>query len=182
MKKCLIICGILIIFLISCTVGFKIYNNVNVNIENNEIEKTSEEKIPEKASYIKERAEITAYTLYDFEGIDLLRDDMIWNSKSRLYHKIITNIEDYNVYNKRIDLPNMTENDFLSYSIIVITFENPREIYELDSYISEIINEEETSNIILKQYENPRENCKNNVLWAVVNKEMLKENIVCNYK
>ena len=182
MKKCLIICGILIIFLISCTVGFKIYNNVNVNIENNEIEKTSEEKIPEKASYIKERAEITAYTLYDFEGIDLLRDDMIWNSKSRLYHKIITNMEDYNVYNKRIDLPNMTENDFLSYSIIVITFENPREIYELDSYISEIINEEETSNIILKQYENPRENCKNNVLWAVVNKEMLKENIVCNYK
>ena len=182
MKKCLIICGILIIFLISCTVGFKIYNNVNVNIENNEIEKTSEEKIPEKASYIKERAEITAYTLYDFEGIDLLRDDMIWNSKSRLYHKIITNIEDYNVYNKRIDLPNMTENDFLSYSIIVITFENPREIYEIDSYISEIINEEETSNIILKQYENPRENCKNNVLWAVVNKEILKENIVCNYK
>ena len=182
MKKCLIICGILIIFLISCTVGFKIYNNVNVNIENNKIEKTSEEKIPEKASYIKERAEITAYTLYDFEGIDLLRDDMIWNSKSRLYHKIITNMEDYNVYNKRIDLPNMTENDFLSYSIIVITFENPREIYEIDSYISEIINEEETSNIILKQYENPRENCKNNVLWAVVNKEMLKENIVCNYK
>lgn len=182
MKKVLIICGILIIFLISFMVGFKIYNNVNTNIENEEIEKTSEEKTPKKVSYIKERAEMTSYTLYDFEGVDLLREDMIWNSKSRLYHKIITNMEDYNVYNKRIDLPDMSENDFLNYSIAVITYENPREIYEIDSYISEIIVEGETSNIILKQYDNPRENCKNNVLWAVVNKEMLKENIVCNYK
>ena len=130
MKKGIIICGILIIFLISFMVGLKIYNNVNTNIENEEIKKTSEEKTPKKVSYIKERAEMTSYTLYDFEGVDLLREDMIWNSKSRLYHKIITNMEDYNVYNKRIDLPDMSENDFLNYSIVVITYENPREIYE----------------------------------------------------
>ncbi len=67
--------------------------------------------------------------LFDLGGgittyeIDLMANDMVWNQKSRLYHKIINNNENnenYEKYKSRVDeLPNSEEIDFDKNFVII---------------------------------------------------------------
>lgn len=188
MKKILIcIVVIILVFVAAFIVGNKLYYNmvkVDKDRENIEIPEQKENENVVDTSYIKESKEMNTRGLFDLgDGvttyeIDLMANDMTWNAEPRLYHKIITTMEDYNIYNERIGLPKMTETDFEENFIVVVANENVRESYETDLYIAEVVVEDNTSHIILKQRENPREYCDNNVFYAVIDNDMLKENIV----
>lgn len=133
--------------------------------------------------FIKKQEEITSRGLFDTgDGIttyetDLMANDMTWNESSRLYHKIITNMDDYNKYKSRVnELPDMTEKDFKESFLVVIANENIRQKHEKDLTISEVTADETTTHIIMKQKENPDYNNDNNIWYAIVDKSQLRDN------
>lgn len=134
--------------------------------------------------FIKQEDKIETRGLFDTgDGIttyeiDLMANDMTWNEETRLYHRIITNIEDYNKYKSRINkLPDMEEKDFDENFLIIIANENKRDIDESDLKISDVYAKEDITYIILKQKEMPDYSNQGNVWYAVVDKSQLKENI-----
>ncbi len=178
------------VFFIAYFIGNEVYNNmINVNKER-EFYETPEVKENEelsKVSYIKETDEMITSGLYEYNGnqsyeIDLMANDMIWNQEPKLYHKVIRTIDDYNIYDTRIGLPEITEEELKNKSVVIVASENEREIYERDIYIAEVKVENNTSYIILKQKENPNFDCKNNVFIAIIDNEVLKENIIIEIK
>ena len=115
------------------------------------------------------------YTYYD---IDLMANDMTFNDEPRLYHKIITDVDDYNKYKERIsEFPNVSEIDFTQDFVVVIANENIRQAHEIDLEISDIIADENNTNIIMSQKENPNLNADNNVWYAVVDRSLLRDNV-----
>lgn len=109
---------------------------------------------------------------------DLTQNDMIYNMDSRLYHKIITNMEDYNKYKERInELPEMSEESFNENFLVVVASNINRKIEDRDLTIVDIFADEKTTHIILKQKENPDyDNC-DNIWYAVVDNSQLRKNI-----
>lgn len=133
--------------------------------------------------YIKKQEEITSRGLFDLgDGIttyetDLMANDMTWNQKPRLYHKIISDEEEYNKYKSRInELPNLEEIHFEENFLLIIANENVRQLHEKDLTISEITADETTTHIIMKQKENPDYNNDNNIWYAIVDRSLLREN------
>lgn len=133
--------------------------------------------------YIKKQEEITSRGLFDLgDGIttyetDLMANDMTWNQKPRLYHKIISDQEEYNKYKSRVEeLPNLEEINFEENFVIIIANENVRQLHEKDLTISEIIADETTTHIKMKQKENPDYNKNNNIWYAIVDRSLLREN------
>ena len=133
--------------------------------------------------YIKKQEEIKSRGLFDLgDGIttyeiDLMANDMVWNNKSRLYHKIITNSTDYNKYKSRIkELPSLEEINLEENFIIIIANENVRQFHEKDLTISDISADETTTYIKMKQKENPNYDNDNNIWYAIVDKKLLREN------
>lgn len=133
--------------------------------------------------YIKKQEEIKSRGLFDLgDGIttyetDLMANDMTWNEKSRLYHKIISTSEDYDKYKSRIsELPNLEDINFDENFIVIIANENTRQMHEKDLTISNITADETTIHIEMKQKENPDYNNDNNIWYAVVDNSLLREN------
>ena len=133
--------------------------------------------------YIKKQEEIKSRGLFDLgDGIttyetDLMANDMTWNEKSRLYHKIINTNEDYEKYKSRIsELPNLEDINFDENFIVIIANENIRQMHEKDLTISNITADETTTHIEMKQKENPDYSNDNNIWYAIVDKSLLREN------
>jgi RNA polymerase sigma-70 factor (ECF subfamily) len=133
--------------------------------------------------YIKKQEEVNSRGLFDLgDGIttyetDLMANDMTWNENSRLYHKIIDNSEDYQIYKTRInELPNIEEINFDENFVVIIANENIRQMHEKDLTISDIVADDTTTHIIMKQKENPNYDNDNNIWYAIVDKSQLRDN------
>lgn len=181
MRKILIALIICILIILGVYFGKNIINLQKVNSDNI-IENISNNTYTNEVidSNIKENGELNTSGLYEYNGsfayeYDLMRNDMIFNSNVTLYHKVITNREDYDVYTSRIsELPEVNfEEDF----IIIIANENIRNASENDLIISSIVSDENTIHIDLKQRENPNYECMNNVFYAVADKSKLREKV-----
>lgn len=183
MKKFIsIIIGIIVIILVIMIGKNYLKNTNNSNVEEN-ISNNVEENT--KLSNIIEKGEMNTRGLFDLGdgisnySIDLMANDMTWNPENSLYHKIITNMEEYNKYKDRIDLPNLTTTDFENKFVIVVSNENIREDDEKDLFIYDVYADENVTNIVMKQKENPNltldDEKQNNVFYAVVDKKQLKD-------
>lgn len=99
-------------------------NNSEQNINIDETNKTLN-------SFIRERGELKTSGLYNYNGDmsyenDLMQNDMTFHTECSLYHKIITNMGDYNKYKERIAISEMTEKDFNNTFLVIIANENIR--------------------------------------------------------
>lgn len=109
---------------------------------------------------------------------DLMANDMTWQDDVRLYYRAITNSTDYEKYKSRIStFPEVSEINFDKNFIIIIANENYRDLDEIDMEISNVYADETTTNIIMKQKENPNMNDMTNVWYAIVDNSQLKDNI-----
>ena len=185
MKKILTVVIVILIFITSIVFGNYVIKRITEKDNEVEIEKLeNENETEEQSTNIIKRGEVTTSGLYESlngedDIADLMTTDMLWSTEHGLYYKIITNYEEYNKYNKRkIGLPEMVEEDFENNSLIIVANERIRESYEKDLIIYDVTNDENITNIILMQRENPHINSDNNVFWAVVNKALIKDCIV----
>lgn len=135
--------------------------------------------------FIEQNGEFQSRGLFDlgdgltYYEIDLMANDMTWNAEPRLYHKIITNMNDYNKYQDRLkQLPQMTESDFDSKFMVILANENVRYEGEEDLEIYNVRFEQNSTYITMKQKRNPDKNSEKNIFYAIVNKNALKDNIV----
>lgn len=133
--------------------------------------------------FIKKQEEVKSRGLFDlgdgqtYYEIDLMANDMIWNSSSRLYHKIIDNSNDYEKYKSRIsEFPNVDEINFDENFVVVVANENIRQPHEKDLTIFNITADDNTIHIIMKQKENPNYSADNNIWYAIVDRTLLREN------
>lgn len=133
--------------------------------------------------YIKKQEQIQSRGLFDLgDGIttyeiDLMANDMIWNEESRLYYKLISNKENYEKYKSRVsELPEVSEINFDENFIVIIANENVRQMHEKDLTIYNVIADDNTTHIIMKQKENPNYNNENNIWYAIIDKSLLREN------
>ncbi len=115
------------------------------------------------------------YTDYE---TDLMANDMTWQDDVRLYYRTITNSNDYEKYKSRIPtFPEVSEINFDENFIVIIANENYRDLDEIDMEISNVYADETTTNIIMKQKENPNMNDTTNVWYAIVDNSQLKDNV-----
>ncbi|MGN0992381.1 MAG: RNA polymerase sigma factor [Bacilli bacterium] len=115
------------------------------------------------------------YTDYE---TDLMANDMTWQDDVRLYYRIITNSDDYEKYKSRIStFPEVSEINFDENFIVIIANENYRDFDEIDMEISNVYVDETTTNIIMKQKENPNMNDTTNVWYVIVDNSQLKDNV-----
>jgi len=115
------------------------------------------------------------YTDYE---TDLMANDMTWQDDVRLYYRTITNFNDYEKYKSRIStLPEVSEINFDKNFIVIIANENYRDFDEIDMEISNVYIDETTTNIIMKQKENPNMEDTTNVWYAIVDNSQLKDNV-----
>lgn len=135
-------------------------------------------------NYIKEKNSVDTVKTFgvgesyiDDESVISL-EDMFLNPNDILHHKIITNINDYNRYKKRIkELPEMTESNFDENFLVVVANTMFRQPHERDLELYDVTADETTTHIIMKQKENPDYNKKGNIWYAVVDKTLLRENV-----
>jgi len=134
--------------------------------------------------YIKKQETIESRGLFDTgDGIsnfdtDLRQNDMIWDDKNRFFYKIINNYTDYMKYKERLSiLPEMLEQDFEYDFLLIITWQTERELHEADLEVSRIESNDTTTNIILKQKQSPNYNSENNIIYAVISNEELKNEV-----
>lgn len=188
MKKVLIFILFLFIFIISIFLGKNLYTHLNTTkissstlVETQKNENTN--NIIENTPNIIKRMEFTSSSIFEVTNVsnyetDLMANNMTFDTDSRLYYKIITNIEDYAIYKERLYyIPEMTAEDFEKNFVVILANENERSFSETDLIIYDVIDEGNISHIIVKQRENPVEHCKNNVFFAIVNNSALKEHI-----
>lgn len=188
MKKIIVIILIGIIFVIGVYFGKNMVdveiNNSDENV-NNSLNDDLENTMLD--STIKDRGEIKTSGLYNYNGDlsyenDLMQNDMTWHTECSLYHKIITNMSDYNKYKERIAIPEMVENDFNDTFLVIIADEtlrkNPK---ETNLMVYDVYSDETTTHIIMKQKDNSKDGTDqelmNNVFYAIIDKSQLKENI-----
>lgn len=193
MKK--IIGVILLLILIVITIGVYLGKNIadieknNTNSLSNDSEQNINiiENNTALNSIIKERGEIKTSGLYNYNGDmsyenDLMQNDMIYHTECSLYHKIITNMSDYNKYKERITIPDMVESDFNNTFLVIIADETLRkDLKETNLMIYDIYSDETTTYIIMKQKDETKLNVDqellNNVFYAIVDKSLLKDNV-----
>ena len=141
--------------------------------------------------FIKKQDEVQSRGLFDLgDGIttyeiDLMQNDMTWNDKSRLYHRLISNSADYEKYKSRVsELPDVTEINFDESFVVIIANENIRQMHEKDLTIYNVTADDNTTHIIMKQKENPNYDNENNIWYAVIDKSLLRENadVTIEYK
>lgn len=131
--------------------------------------------------YIKKQDTIQSRGLFDTgDGIsnyetDLTQNDMIFDDENGFYYKVICNFESYTRYKERINiLPEMTSEDLKSVFILIITWNTKREMHETDLEVIDVESDNETTNIILKQKQNPNYDSEDNIIYAVISKEKLR--------
>ena len=133
--------------------------------------------------FIKKQDEVLSRKLFDLGdghtdySINLMANDMVWNAKSKLYHRIIDNSMDYEKYKERIDeFPNIDEINFDENFVVIIANENIRQPHEKDLTIYDIKVDDNTTYIIMKQKENPNYDTNSNIWYAIVDKTLLRKN------
>lgn len=197
MKKLIIIIAIGVAIIVGFYFGKNVVNTESTNSNNvitnslntnTELEENIIENNTFSSSNIIERGEIKTSGLYNYNGNmsyenDLMQNDMIYHTECSLYHKIVTNMNDYNKYKERIAIPEMTENDFVNTALIIIADETlRRDLKETNLMIYDISCDETTTNIIMKQKDDTKlgvdQELLNNVFFAIVDKSQLKDNII----
>jgi hypothetical protein len=73
-------------------------------------------------------------------------------------------------------LPNIEEINFDENFVVIIANENIRQMHEKDLTISDIVADDTTTHIIMKQKENPNYDNDNNIWYAIVDKSQLRDN------
>ncbi len=133
--------------------------------------------------FIKKQDEVLSRKLFDLGdghtdyAINLMANDMIWNPKPKLYHRIIDNSIDYEKYKSRLDeFPNVDEINFDENFVVIIANENIRQPHEKDLTIFDIKADENTTYIIMKQKDNPNYEANSNIWYAIVDRTLLREN------
>lgn len=164
-------------------------NNINSNLsdissEQNTIKNGNNNLLN---TTIKERGELKTSGLYNYNGDmsyenDLMQNDMTWHTECSLYHRIITNMNDYNKYKERIAIPEMVEDDFNDTFLVIIADENLRKNpKETNLMVYDVSSDETTTYIKMKQKDNSKDGTDqelmNNVFYAIIDKSQLKENI-----
>ena len=131
--------------------------------------------------FIKKQDEVISRGLFDLgDGhteykINLMANDMIWNSNNSLYHRIIDNKADYEVYKSRInEFPDVEEINFDENFVVIIANENIRQPHEKDLTIYNIYADDNTIHIVMKQKENPNYDVESNIWYAIVDKSLLR--------
>lgn len=135
-------------------------------------------------TFIKKQDKVETRGLFD-DGrgysnyeTDLMANDMTWQDDVGLYCRTITDEKDYKKYKSRISMfPEVSEINFDENFIVIIANENLRNFDEIDMEISNVYADESTTNIIMKQKENPNMNDTTNVWYAIVDKSQLKDNV-----
>lgn len=135
-------------------------------------------------TFIKKQDKVETRRLFD-DGrgysnyaTDLMANDMTWQDDVGLYCRTITNEKDYKKYKSRIStFPEVSEINFDKNFIVIIPNENLRNFDEIDMEISNVYADESTTNIIMKQKENPNMNDTTNVWYAIIDKSQLKNNV-----
>ena len=132
--------------------------------------------------FIKQKDEVNSRGLFDTGNgittyeVDLMANDMTWNAEPRLYHRIITNMDDYNKYKSRVSqLPDMVESDFNENFLVIVANENVRQRHEKDMTIYKVEADDTTTHITMKQKENPNYENDSNIWYAIVNKSQLRD-------
>ena len=142
-----------------------------------------DEEIVEEKTNIIEHGEISTRGLFELpNGVvsyenNLMGNDMTWDQDTRLYYKVIETEEVYNKYKDRIEVPELNADDLKNNYLIIVANENIRESDEIDLLIYDVVVNENTTEIIVKQKENPSPYSDKNVFWAVVNKDLIKDSI-----
>lgn len=117
----------------------------------------------------------------EVDSIDIkddLKNNMNYDEETNYYYKIINNIDEYNDFkNMENKIPEMSEVDFSNNSLIVILQANFRELHEVDLFINDVIVENDTTFITLKQKDTPDYDSKENLICAIVDKNVIKNNI-----
>lgn len=134
--------------------------------------------------YIKEQNKLQSTLIWqngsgisDYET-DLTQNDMIRSETSNLYYKIITNMEDYNKYKSRInELPKMSKDSFNENFLVIVASINYMELRDRDLTIVDVLADETTTHITLKQKENPDYNNCDNIWYAIVDNSQLRDNV-----
>ena len=131
--------------------------------------------------FIKKQDEVKSRGLFDLgDGhteykINLMANDMTWNSKNSLYHRIIDNRTDYEVYKSRInEFPEVEEINFEENFVVIIANENIRQPHEKDLTIHNVYADDNTIHIVMKQKENPNYDVESNIWYAIVDKSLLR--------
>lgn len=131
--------------------------------------------------FIKKQDEVKSRGLFDLgDGhteyeINLMANDMSWNSKNSLYHRIIDNSADYEVYKSRInEFPEAEEINFEENFVVIIANENIRQPHEKDLTIHNVYADDDTIHIVMKQKENPNYDVESNIWYAIVDKSLLR--------
>ena len=135
-------------------------------------------------TYIKKQGKMNTKGLwedgrgYSSYEIDLMANDMTYQSDVRLYYRVITNSDEYIKYKERIPtFPESSEINFNENFLIIIANENIRTFDEIDMEISNVHANEDTTNIIMKQKENPNMDDTTNVWYAIVDNSQLMNNV-----
>lgn len=131
--------------------------------------------------YIKNKGEIQSDALYLTED-GLYSSDytngMLYDRETHLYYKIITNMKDYNKYKNILDkLPEMTKETFINNFLILICGTGSRDPHETDLEISEVTANSEITYLTLKQKENPNYEKNSITLYAILDKELLRDKV-----
>lgn len=124
--------------------------------------------------YIKKQEEAVARSLIN---------DFIWEEDSRFAYKIIKDYTEYKKYKETVKaLPVMTEEDFQNDFLLLVTWQGERMQHVKDMEVFEVDLDETTTYITFKQKENPNYDTKNDIIYAVISKEKLRENIKLDFK
>lgn len=124
--------------------------------------------------YIKKQEEAVARSLIN---------DFIWEEDSRFAYKIIKDYMEYKNYIETIKtLPDMTEDDFQNDFLLLVTWQGERMQHVKDMEVFDVISDETTTYVTFKQKGNPNYDTKNDIIYAVISKEKLRENIKLDFK
>ncbi len=136
--------------------------------------------------YIKKQEQIEPESLFiikegPFEGMHssaYVHQNMIYSEEVGVYYKIVTNTNEYDEFRNKInELPEMTETDFNNNFIIIIAKTGIDVPHKNDLTISNIDVDESKSYITLKQKENPNYDEAEELIYAIVDKSLLREEV-----
>lgn len=126
--------------------------------------------------YIKKKNEINIEEIYNDNEMMKLQEFMEYDREKNIYYKIVTDEESYKPFKDTIyTLPEIEEINFNENFIIIIPYNQGVSFNKADLTISEITADDNITYINLKQKENPNYGNINMALFAIVNKELLRD-------
>ncbi len=189
MKKSTVL-KVLLVIIVVALVAFGVFYFINkdskTNSDSNSNEAKNNTSVANKQENIDnniiEKGEMHTRGLFEKDGLtgsenNLLNNDMTMCKEATLYYRVISNIEDYKIYSERIDIPEMTEEDFENKALLIVSNENVREPEETDLEISDVVVNNDVTTVIMKQKENPDYESKTNVFYAIVSNSLIKDDV-----